>query len=177
MTGRRAREQRRRCRKIASSLELPVPFDAFALTAKVAELRGRPIDLMPVAWQPGVPCGLLVTAEHADYIVYAADTSPLHQQHILVHELSHLVCGHDRAAPPQAGPAATLMPHLPPELVHRVLGRTVYSEPQEQEAELLASIVLNRAVWSVLTPGDPAVQALEDAFLGPAPGGTSGRRQ
>ena len=32
------------------------------------------------------------------------------------------------------------MPHLSPELVRRVLGRTTYSEVEEQEAELLASL-------------------------------------
>ncbi|MFJ8313015.1 MULTISPECIES: ParH-like protein [unclassified Streptomyces] len=137
-------------------MELPVPFDAFRLAETVARRRGRPIDLMPAAWQPGVPCGLLVTAEVADYIVYAADTSPLHQQHILVHELSHLLCEHDGAL------STGLVPHLSPELVGRVLGRTVYSQPQEQEAELLASLVLQRAVWS-------APDRTPDPLFGPVP--------
>ncbi|MEV5505441.1 ParH-like protein [Streptomyces orinoci] len=145
----------RRCRARAASLELPVPFDAAGLATLVAERRGRPVELMPIDWQPGLPCGLLVSAGQADYIVYAADTPPLHRQHILVHELAHLLCEHHGA------PSAGLLPHLSPDLVGRVLGRTVYSEPQEQEAELLASLILQRAVWSGPVP--PA-----DPFLGPA---------
>nr|WP_188273724.1 ImmA/IrrE family metallo-endopeptidase [Streptomyces sp. CBMA152] len=146
----------RRCRGIAASLELPVPFDAVELIADAAEQRGRPIELMPIPWTPGVPCGLLVSADQADYIAYAEDTSPLHRQHILVHELSHLLCGHDGTL------STELTPHLADELVHRVLGRTVYTEPQEQEAELLASLIIQRAVWDLREqPPDP--------FLGPAP--------
>lgn len=63
--------------------------------------------------------------------------TPLHQQHIVLHEAGHLLCGHqdartaaDRAA---GGGAAGLVPHLSGELVRRVLGRS-----QEQEAELFA---------------------------------------
>ncbi|MFD9794625.1 ParH-like protein [Streptomyces sp. NPDC059070] len=152
-----ARARLRRCRAIAASLELPVPFDAFELIAAAAEQRGRPIELMPMPWAPGVPCGLLVSAGQADYIAYAADTSVLHRQHILVHELSHLLCGHEGTL------SAELTPHLASDLVHRVLGRTVYAEPQEQEAELLASLIIQRAVWT--GPEQPP-----DPFLGPAPG-------
>ncbi len=36
------------------------------------------------------------------------------------------------------------MPHLPAGLVRSVLGRTVYSEPNEREAELVASLIRQR---------------------------------
>jgi hypothetical protein len=38
-----------------------------------------------------------------------------------------------------------LLPHLSPALIRTVLGRTVYSEPQEREAELIASLIHHRA--------------------------------
>ncbi|MGW2864788.1 ParH-like protein [Streptomyces sp. NPDC001205] len=157
--GRAARDRLRRCRSIANALDLPVPFDAAQLIATMAEQRGRPIELMPTRWQPGVPCGLLVSAEQADYIAYAADTAPLHRQHILVHELSHLLCGHDGTLSPE------LTPHLSAGLVRSVLGRTVYSDPQEQEAELLASLILQRAVWAL--PTRPAADPFADSALWP----------
>ncbi|MEU8581952.1 ParH-like protein [Streptomyces abikoensis] len=147
----------RRCRDIASSLELPVPFDAAELVETVARRRGRPIELMPIDWTPGVPCGLLIAAEQADYIVYTADTPLLHRQHILVHELAHLLCEHDGALSDE------LLPHLPALLIGRVLGRTVYAQPQEEEAELLASLILQRSAW-------PAPSQRADPFLAPAPG-------
>ncbi len=136
----------RRCRAISESLELPEPFDAAELIARLATSRGRPIDLIAVAARPGAPCGLLVTTGQADYIVYAEDTSALHRQHILVHEYAHLLLGHTSEPSPDPGLTGGLLPNLSPDLVKKVLGRTVYLEPQEQEAELLASLILKRAL-------------------------------
>ena len=161
-----------RCRRMVEGLELPEPFDAEAFIASLARERGRPIDIMPVTAKPDLPCGLVVTTDRADWIVYRADTSAVHRQHILLHEAAHLVCGHAdrpeaRTAPePGAGTyayadtdtdaaggfaagatsaaAAALMPHLPADLIRSVLGRTVYSEPDEREAELVASLILQR---------------------------------
>jgi hypothetical protein len=140
------RELWKKYRRAMGDAVLPTPFDAVALVARLAEQRGRPIELIPVAARPDVPCGLLMVTDRADCILYATDTTALHQQHILLHEAAHLVCGHDRSTT-MAPPAGTeaLLPHLPDSLVHRVLGRTVYSQPQEQEAELLASLIRSRA--------------------------------
>ncbi|GAB2575953.1 hypothetical protein GCM10027168_06150 [Streptomyces capparidis] len=143
---RESRRLRRRTARLAEELPLPHPFRAEALVALLAERRGRPIELMPVAARPSVPCGLLVTTDRADYIVYAADTTALHRQHIILHEVAHLLCGH------HGTPDPALVPHLSPSLVRRVLGRTVYSEPQEREAELLASLILRRALRSGSAP-------------------------
>ncbi|MGW7444557.1 ParH-like protein [Kitasatospora sp. NPDC054795] len=136
----------RRCRAISDSLELPDPFDAAELVARLARDRGRPIDLIAVPARPGAPCGLLVTTGQADYIVYAEDTSEVHRQHILVHEYAHLLLGHTDGTPADPGLTRGLLPHLSPALIGKVLGRTVYLEPQEREAELLASLILKRAL-------------------------------
>ncbi|MFD8707346.1 ParH-like protein [Kitasatospora sp. NPDC059648] len=128
---------------MAEQLELPRPFDPVALLEQLAVRRGRPIELLPVPARPHAPCGLLVSTLEADYILYAADTGALHQRHILVHEIAHLLLDHAGSAP--LAPAAALLPNLSPALVQRVLGRTSYDEPQEREAELLASVILNRA--------------------------------
>ncbi|MFF2121597.1 ParH-like protein [Kitasatospora sp. NPDC058184] len=145
----------RRCRAISESLDLPDPFDAAELVARLARARGRPIDLIAVPARPGAPCGLLVTTGQADYIVYAEDTSEVHRQHILVHEYAHLLLGHADGPSPDPGLTHGLLPHLSPTLVGKVLGRTVYLEPQEREAELLASLILKRA----LLPGGRAANA------------------
>jgi hypothetical protein len=128
---------------------LPEPFDAEAFVAGLAARRGRPIELLPVSAPSGGPCGLLMSTERADYILVPANTTALHRRHILLHEIGHLLCGH---AGPDAGADGTaidaahgeLMPHLSPELVRRVLGRTTYSEVEEQEAELVASLLAQR---------------------------------
>ncbi|MEU5613551.1 ParH-like protein [Streptomyces sparsogenes] len=134
-----------RCRRLVDGLDLPTPFDMDEFIGRLARTRGRPIDLMPVAARPHLPCGLLVTTDRADRILYPADTTPLHQQHIQLHEVAHLLCGHHETSPAASSAAEVLLPHLPASLVQRVLGRTVYTEPQEEEAELVASLILHRA--------------------------------
>lgn len=131
-------------RQAMGDIALPRPFDELALIARLADRRGRPIELIPVDALPNLPCGLLMVTDQADCIVYATDTSVLHQRHILLHEAAHLICGHHETAPAASAAAQVLLPHLSPALVRRVLGRSVYTEPQEQEAELVASLILTR---------------------------------
>ncbi|MFE7129824.1 ParH-like protein [Streptomyces sp. NPDC057638] len=145
--GRPRRRMWRRTRRIAEALALPRPFTSESFIAALAERRGRPIEVLPVDVGHTLPCGLLMTTDRADYILCAADTTAFHRQHILLHEAAHLLCGHDRRAGETVYASAhrALLPGLSDALVRRVLGRTVYSEPQEREAELLASLILHRA--------------------------------
>jgi hypothetical protein len=142
----------KRAREVADAVSLPEPFDAEAFVAGLAAERGRPIELMPVSAPEGAPCGLLMSTERADYILYPANTTALHRRHILLHEVGHLLCGHtgsDAGADGVAIDAAAgrqLMPSLSPELVRRVLGRTTYTEVEEREAELVASLLAQRVV-------------------------------
>lgn len=132
------------CSRLVSGLQIDLPFDSTAFVARLAQRRGRPIELVPIHALPASPCGLLLSTDHADYLCYAVNTSPLHREHILLHEAGHLVCGHTGPSTVDALPAA-LLPHLSGELVRRVLGRTSFDDVQERQAELFASLVLHRA--------------------------------
>lgn len=161
----RRRRQWRRCRRIVNKLDLPNPFDVTEFIRALARTRGRPIELVPVSSRLDVPCGVLVTTDRADYIVYATDTTPLHQQHILLHEAAHVICGHYETASAASVAARVLLPDLPPALVQRVLNRSVYTEPQEQEAELVASLILTRAAHLARTgPAVPEWSRLRTLF-------------
>ncbi|MGW4489103.1 hypothetical protein ACWEOE_35365 [Amycolatopsis sp. NPDC004368] len=170
----RRRELWRRCRRLADAPALPEPFDADEFVAGIAAGRGRPIELMPVNVPSDGPCGLLMSTARADYILYPTNTTALHRRHILLHEVGHLLCGHvgsDAGAEGAAIDVAVsraLMPNLSPELVRRVLGRTTYSEVQEQEAELVASLLAQR-VAKVQAPrpqGDSGLARMDDMFGG-----------
>ncbi|MGW4652205.1 ParH-like protein [Kitasatospora sp. NPDC004289] len=149
MEDRERRRLWRRCRELAATLTLPDPFELPALGEVLSVHLGRPVEFLPLPAGAAGTCGVLISTERAEYIGYPTDTTPLHQQHIVLHEVGHLLCGHQDARSSADGPGgggvAGLLPHLSGELVRRVLGRSAYDSAQEQEAELFASLVLHRA--------------------------------
>ncbi|MEU9132011.1 ParH-like protein [Kitasatospora sp. NPDC048540] len=151
----------RRCQQLVADAPLPVPFEIAGFLGALSEQLGRPIELIPLPAGVRAPCGVLVSTDRADYIGFPTDTTPLHQQHIVLHEVGHLLCGH-RGGPggTDGATAGPLFPHLSGELIRRVLGRTVYTEVQEQEAELFASLALHRASRArpAVPPGPPGEQ-------------------
>jgi hypothetical protein len=74
----------------------------------------------------------------------------MHREHIVLHEIGHMVLDHNDFANDQ-GQISALLTDLSPHLVQRLLARTDYSTRQEQEAEMLASPIRTRA-----HPTDPA---------------------
>lgn len=150
------RRLRKRCEARLRDLPMPVPFDARTLCEQVAEQRGRPIRLLPMAGLTGV-CGLWVATDTTDLIFYEEVTTPPHQEHIILHELSHVLCDHY----PTSLPTETLLPSLDPAMVRRVLGRSGYSTAEEREAEMLASLIRQRARGGA-TPLDRLRDALGD---------------
>jgi hypothetical protein len=95
------------------------------------------------------PCGAWLSVADADYILYEKLTSRPHQDHIIVHEVGHLICHHEAAPVVGDGTVLALLPHLAPEMVQRMLGRTGYSDLEEQQAEMIASLILQQASdWS-----------------------------
>lgn len=138
------RHIRRRCAALLRDLPMPVPFDARALCEQVAIRRGRPIRLIPMAQLTGV-CGLWIATDATDLIFYEKETTLPHQEHIILHELSHVLCQHNSVSLPLAAQAQPLLANLDPEMVHRVLGRAGYSTVEEREAEILASLIRHRA--------------------------------
>lgn len=138
-----ARRARRHARVLLRRIRLPDPFDLEEFLQVVAADRGRPIKVLPLAGEqlPTVPCGLWIAGETADWVLVEDSTSPLHRDHIVLHEVAHMICGHTT----NLDHPSLLLPHLDPERVRVVLGRTSYSNAQEREAEALASLLLSRA--------------------------------
>jgi hypothetical protein len=136
----------RRCRRIAAALTIPQPFETRRFLDGIAVLRGRPIEVLAASIGPDAPCGVLVSTDRADYICHPMDTTALHAEHILFHEVAHLLCGHVGDAVVDEAAMRVLIPDLSTELVRRVLGRTGYSERQEREAELVATLIAQRVV-------------------------------
>jgi hypothetical protein len=142
---RRARRALRQdCARHIAKLDLRPPFDVRQVCASLASQRGRPIHLRPMELPDGGPCGLWLATPRADVICYDSAVSGLHRDHIILHEVGHLLFGHPGAPAVDAVTSQLLMPGLDPALVRRVLGRTQYSEAAEVAAETFATLVLAR---------------------------------
>jgi hypothetical protein len=102
------------------------------------------------------PCGLWVGTDRADHVFYDPGTSPLHAEHIVLHELAHILSGHGAAG---AG-LARLFPDLDPATVREVLGRAGYTSAQEREAEMMASLIRGRSA----PPPRTTLGRVADAF-------------
>jgi len=134
----------RRLDEVVGLLNVPHPFDVRELVRTVGRTRGRPIELRAVRTPSQGPSGMWIATRDVDYVCYEAETSGLHQEHIILHELGHVLCGHPSAAASTQDVLRLLMPNLDPEMVRKVLYRTAYSDPEERQAELFAMLVLER---------------------------------
>ena len=156
MTARRV--LRDRCEARLQTLPLPHPFDARTFCTLLGDERGRPIALHGVEHLVEFT-GLWVVGPTADHIFFEQDTSRLHQELIILHELSHLLLGHQPLSVTGETLPAILFPHLRRDRVLHVLRRAAYSRHEELEAELLATLILERTGGSappMHPPGDEA---------------------
>lgn len=122
-------------------------FELESLVRRIEERRQRGITRVPYPFQPGLT-GLWVPAAEIDYIFYASNTHVLHQNHIILHELAHIVLGH-RCQP--------LDQILPPELLAQLhddapFGRLrqveamISDDEQERESELFVYLIQEQIV-------------------------------
>ena len=104
----------------------PSSADLEAFRAVVAARRGRPLILQPVpGLSAGAPCGLWISVPTADYVCYDPDTSRLHAEHIVLHELGHMLSGHRTGIDAGGGALARLVPDIDPRTIDRILGRMI----------------------------------------------------
>lgn len=166
----RLRALEKQVTRILAGLDVPDPFDVRVFCASVAAARGRDLHLhqLPRAGADGTACGLWLSTDKADHVFYAASTGWLHQQHIILHEVGHILCDHVTPEPEPADVTALLLPDLDPATVARVLRRSSYSAPQEQVAEMIATMLNERAASSTARPlTDFALSNLYDALAEP----------
>ncbi|WP_329383454.1 hypothetical protein OG625_21400 [Streptomyces sp. NBC_01351] len=183
--------RRARCEAVADVVTIPRPFTLDALCEGIAAQRGRPVRLVALEGAPNssMPCGVLVATESVDLIFYEPATSALHKLQIVLHELAHLLLGHGS---PDADRPAYATRLLPPgqttkndepdnddndnneededddlgidlDQVLHILGRTSYSDNEEKDAELLATILSHRVLDREATT-NPVLNRLGDAL-------------
>ena len=65
------------------------------LVEQVAQKRGRPIVLQPWRMGDAAQYGVWLAGPARDYIFFEAETARVHQEHIILHELAHILLGHE----------------------------------------------------------------------------------
>lgn len=159
--------RRRQSRDPLAGIKIPSPFDIVKFCEAVAEHRGRPLVVEAVegvSEADGELCGLWIEFDHADYIAHEASTSPLHRDHIVLHEVSHMLLGHTGSTEGPGPDLATLFTGINPDTVRNVLGRANFSTPQEREAEQLATRIAAAVNLRAIGQRPPELDRLDTAL-------------
>lgn len=145
-----------RFEELGRLVPIPHPWDITEYIARVAEYRRRPITLCQIGIGAllgngcGTGSGLWIAREDDDVIMYGADTE-WHADHIIAHEIGHMLLGHGGTASGPGGAAADLplrelMPSLTLETIRSVLRRQDYGSEREHAAESFADLLLVEAM-------------------------------
>ena len=110
--------------------------DLDAFVAALSDRRQREITVLnlPGHASSSSVYGAWLPTEDIDYIFVAEHLSGIHRQHVVLHELAHMILNHR----PSHG-AAALFDGVSPELARRLLARHEHGDSQERQAELFAS--------------------------------------
>ncbi|MFD5247916.1 hypothetical protein ACFWIW_25485 [Amycolatopsis sp. NPDC058340] len=146
------RKLRRGLRKELVKVGIDGPVEMAELCRRVGESRGRPIKLIAFPMEVPGPCGAWLSTASGDYIVFQSETTRIHQEHIIAHELGHILSGH-QAEPDEEETWSRFMPDIDPGVIRRLLKRTQYDSVREREAETIATLLLERSVVARLLAG------------------------
>ncbi len=161
-----SKDLRRRCEELLRKVQLPEPFSVEALCDAVATSSGRPILLSPISTS-GVMSGAWVPTQFGDVIFFDQSATGIRREQVILHEVAHILFGHEGKELSDQDIAGLLLYDMDPAVLRTVVQRGIYSSQEEQEAEMLASMLLahkvDEAPTSVLDES-PAAADLRHRF-------------
>ena len=99
--------------------------------------RLRIVELADLGDHDGL-CAIWLMTESEDLVLHAHSDSTLHQQQFVLHELAHMILGHDVDVDDDPDAPDFLLPDIPPETRRRLLRRQDLDTAEEVIAETLA---------------------------------------
>ncbi|MFE6162248.1 hypothetical protein ACFQ7F_25425 [Streptomyces sp. NPDC056486] len=171
---RKFRRLRRTSQEFLDRLDLPAGSGISALIDRLSDTRNRPIQVLPISLGAGEPCGIWLATDSVDIIIVEADTTAFHRDHIIAHELAHMLCSHSGSQELESENMSLLFPHLDVERVLGILGRTAYPTEDEQAAEIVASLILEHisrppmeSRWAVPSSDAETVARIDQSLRSP----------
>lgn len=177
---RSTRPLQQRCRRMLADLDLPEALNLDLLLERLAERRGRPLRLLPLL--PGLrdePSGMWVPLPDEDVIFAESSISDWYRDHVVLHEVGHMLWGHQGAVRDVAGWLGQYgVERAHPAPVAMRCAATAHE--QEREAEMIALLLEARisqqpACGPPTSPGTPVEVAEVLGRLTAALGGPAGR--
>ncbi len=107
--------------------------------------RGRPIKMRTFLFRElgGGECGIYIPRRTYDEVGFPLDAP--HATHIILHEVGHMVFDHAAARKPEESPLFRSMASITPDALAVYLGRSVYEDRAEREAEAFATFLSSAA--------------------------------
>jgi len=138
-----------RLKAIVAELPLPNPWNLETFLEALGHQRNRPIIVRPIELDgptpADMPSGLWIPRQTEDYIFYEPRTSRPHRQHCICHEVGHMVLRH-KSDPNRPGQYLhRVFENIDPALLDAARARTSYRFIEEQEAEMVATLILDGA--------------------------------
>jgi hypothetical protein len=122
---------------------VPYPWDINQFLDRLERHRGRDIDLCAVVWSPGESCGAWQQHPDHDVIAYAEHTSGFHQDHIILHEIGHMISNHRGRCVLSKDEAHRIAPDLSAAALAHLLDPSG-GQVEEHEAETIAALIHQR---------------------------------
>lgn len=142
-------------RQVLAQIEQEYDFSQFTMDSFcqwIEQRYNRHIQVCDFP-MPAEMFGCWVNMAERDFIFYERNTAPLHQAHIQLHELAHILCGHQTFEPTEeSGLTLTMLindllhaafPSATPALAS-ILARSSHSSQDEIEAEALSDLIQQR---------------------------------
>jgi hypothetical protein len=127
---------------VLASIDIPHPFGIEVFCDRIAAQRVVARSIYTAS--PGVsgtdaPCGVWIATEKPDHIFHEAATNPLHQDHIILHEIGHMLLGHRSILDGVHTAGGGFFPDIDPVTVVSLLTRASYGTEDERDAARLAA--------------------------------------
>jgi hypothetical protein len=170
---RRLREHRSLRRRVEQALEavqIPQPWNIEEFARRLGDSRGRHLELLPTSMPLEGPDAVWLAGPTVDLIVYDGATNDLHREHVILHELCHILLCHRgtddvRVEPSLLRTLGLVEPDADTDTDdawHSALHRVAYDDNQERDAELAATLVWQKAGLR-LAPSEPRLLHGPDA--------------